>query len=162
MSEVNITCIRFVRPLTRRKLTVEGREADLQQLRDLGGLVPAASSLRAVSSLSGVSADFRLLPIPPFLRAAANPAIVRSFINSRSISATEASIWNRSRPEAVDVSKPSVRDRKSIFRAERSAVSVIRPPIARPSRSSFQTTIQSPARAKRRASASPGRSPSPR
>ncbi len=30
------------------------------------GLSPAASSLRAVSSLSGVSADFRPLSIPPF------------------------------------------------------------------------------------------------
>ena len=50
------------------------------------------------------------------------------------------------------MSKPSVSDRKSIFRADRSAASAIRPWIERPRRSSFQTTMQSPACAKRRAS----------
>lgn len=94
----------------------------------------------------------------PFSRAAASPAIVRSFTSSRSISATEARMWNSSRPDAVDVSNPSVSDRKSIPRSDRSAASAIRPWIERPSRSSFQITSVSPARAKPSASISPGRS----
>lgn len=63
----------------------------------LTGLSSAASSLRAVSSLSGVRADSRPLPIPPFFRAAAKPAIVFSLTDSRSISATDARMWIRSR-----------------------------------------------------------------
>ena len=45
-----------------------------------------------MSSLSGVIADLWPPPWPPFARAAARPAMVRSFISSRSISATEARI----------------------------------------------------------------------
>src|SRR3546814_14138810 len=82
-------------------------------LATLAGLSPALSSLRAVSSMSGVITDLLPPPVPPLARAAAKPAMVRSFISSRSISATEARIWNSSRPDGVDVSNPSVSDRKS-------------------------------------------------
>jgi len=80
-----------------------------RSLAIFAGLSPAASSLRAVSILSGVIAAFRPPPFPPLARAAAKPAMVRSFTNSLSISATEARMWNSRRPEGVAVSNPSVR-----------------------------------------------------
>ena len=110
-------------------------------------------------SCRGVIADFRPPPLPPLARAAVKPAIVRSFTNFRSISATEARMWNSSRPERVAVSKPSVRERKSTFRTDKPAAKSIRPWMERPSRSSFQTTRPTPARAK--CSPSPSR-PLPR
>ncbi len=67
-------------------------------------------------------------------------------------------MWNRRRPDAVEVSNPSVSERKSIPRADNSAAKAIKPWIERPKRSSFQITSVSPARAKCSTAASPGRS----
>ncbi len=92
----------------------------------------------------------------PCSLAAANPARVRSTINSRSIYARALMTWKKKRPAGVEVSIESVRLRKFTPRACNSDTSVIRSRTLRPSRSSFHTTSTSPGRSRHSTRFNPG------
>lgn len=104
---------------------------------------PFAINLPAWAHCSGVNFG-RLPPIRPFSRAAANPARVRSTINSLSISARADMIWKMKRPIGLDVSMLSVRLLKWMPRWRSSSTSSTKLRMLRPRRSSFQTTSVSP------------------
>ena len=59
-----------------RRMALESRDPYCSSLATLAGLSPTVSSLRAVSSFSGVTDGLRPPPLFPFARAAARPAIV--------------------------------------------------------------------------------------
>jgi hypothetical protein len=99
-----------------------------------------------------------LPPVRPRARAEANPAMVRSRINSRSNSANAPKMWKTRRPPADVVSRFSVRLLNPIPWASRSVTVSIRCLRLRPSRSRRHTTRVSPGRRIVRACAHPGRS----
>jgi len=97
-------------------------------------------------------------PARPRARAAASPAIVRSWMRSRSNSASVAKMPNTSLPVAVVVSTSPV---STLSPTPRFCRSLTRPTTwvsERPMRSSFQTTRASASRATSSALAKPGRS----
>lgn len=79
-------------------------------------VAPVPNILRHRSTTSVVITRWRPPTLPCSL-AAANPARVRSTINSRSISARALMTWKKNRPAGVEVSIESVRLRKFTPRA---------------------------------------------
>gem|GEM_PF-4778347 len=121
-------------------------------------LAPPSSAATTAASFSGSIATGRP-PRRPRRRAAASPACTLSWINARSNCASAPKIWNRSSPCGQVVSICSVSERKATPRSLSPVTVARRCGRERPSRSSFQTTRQSPARTKASALARPARSP---
>lgn len=99
-------------------------------------------------------------PLRPRARAEANPAMVRSEINSRSNSASAAKMPNTSLPAAVvsmAVPCPLITLRP-ISRRDKSCTVLMRCRRSRPSRSSLHITRVSPGRSAFRQAVRPGRS----
>src|SRR6267143_759626 len=79
----------------------------------------------------------------PFVLACRKPALMRSTVTLRSISATPASIVNTSLPTAVDVSTPSVSETNSMPRLRNVCKLLRRWDVDHAKRSNFQTMTAS-------------------
>ncbi len=108
--------------------------------------------------ISSVLNARRRPPVRPRARAAANPALVRSQIRCRSNSANPAAIVKNNRPDAVDVSKPSITLLKFAPAACISSMQSSKCRVDRPMRSSRQTVSVSPDRNDAIARSNSGRS----
>src|ERR1035438_8022866 len=146
------------------ELSAYGGSRGLERTLVVTGLVPPSRAFLAkgTTEMGRSIAAVILNGAPPFLpraRAEANPALVRSDINSRSNSARAAKIPKTSLPAAsvVSIAAPwPVKTLNPILRCVRSWTVFTRWRRFRPSRSSFHTTSTSPPRRALSAASKPG------